>query len=227
MIHQKILNVKSKIGTIGKDAFNKFGSYKYVTLDKIFDRLEPLLIQEKLSVYLKEWEFDRTIDVMRKGKEGTYTVTLVMYKVTAEIIDTTSETTDDKVTFTFNVPMDSAQENFIQAFGSTTTYLRKYALAIMFDISFGDEDDPDRTQGSDAGTTSAPTTSKKFEDLKKTTAYADKKQQRQIYNAQITAKVSDGKLAEIINTCGGSDWEDIPADQVSTIIKLIEENKRP
>lgn len=222
MIHQKLLNVKSKIGTIGKDAFNKFGNYKYVTLDKIFDRLEPLLIAEGVVVNMRDWNFLQGIELNRKNKENVYTVSLVMYQVTIDVIDISDNSIQ---TFVFDVPMDSAQENFVQAFGSMTTYLRKYALAIIFDISFGDEDDPDRLTGADTVPVVKSAPAKPFSQIKEKVAYADKKLQRRIYNEQIKAKISDAKLLIIFNNNGATDWNDIPIDKVDAIIDEIQLNK--
>ena len=144
MLNEKLLKIKTAIGVLGKDANNPFHKSKYVSLSKILRTINPLLAENKLLL-------TTTIDY----RENT---TLNIFTITVNIIDLEDGSNKN---FNYSTPIDSTQSNKIQAYGSTTTYGQRYALAMLFGIPFDDEDSdqfdpqPKRSVDEDAKTLSA------------------------------------------------------------------------
>ena len=49
-IYQKLQLIQNKIGQLKKDQFNKFQNYRYVSEYDIFQKLRPLLSEQKLTL---------------------------------------------------------------------------------------------------------------------------------------------------------------------------------
>ena len=109
-----------------KSCYNKFGKYHYRKCEDILEAVKPLLLKHKLLLTLS--------DEIKDCALGSY-------------VESTAELTDGKE-FRTNVCAQAGIEKaggmaLPQAFGSASSYSRKYALGAMFLLD--DTEDPDAT----------------------------------------------------------------------------------
>jgi hypothetical protein len=117
---KKYFEIIKALGSIQRDATNPFARAKYASLSNIQKHLNPLLFAQGCFL-----EFD-----FGKVKDGIYDVGLTLQDIDGE----------EQMEWRFAIPMDNTQKNLVQAFGATTTYAQRYALAIAFQIPLDDED---------------------------------------------------------------------------------------
>lgn len=162
-IYKQYLEIIKQVKVVGKDATNPFAKSKYASLTNILNKLQPLLndagLVFKIDVTeLQEFKSESVQETTEKeGKVTTKTFqqTSGYYKVKVQLLDVEEE--DDKEGFMdweFVVPHDSTQKNPTQGFGSTMTYIQRYAYAMVFQIPFDDQD-PDASK---TGTNAQPST---------------------------------------------------------------------
>ena len=110
----KLRKVREEIGVIGKNtqAYN----YKYADLEKIMEKLSPLLEKYELGLY----------SYVRDNALCT------------AVFDVSEE---DKVIATSSIPLTFAKGATPQDLGSAMTYFRRYNILALFEIVVAGEDD--------------------------------------------------------------------------------------
>ena len=133
-----------------KDAENKFGNYKYRTIDGINEALKPLLEANNASVTL-------TDELVLIGDR-------YYIKATAAFIDgeRQNELVPDSITSVAYArePENKKGSDESQITGAAATYARKYALTGLFLLD-NSADDPDATNKGETTTAPKKTTAKK------------------------------------------------------------------
>lgn len=135
--------VKTQI-RVSKNGENKFQKYKYFKLSDLHNAIIPILSNEGIF-YSFSCEY--------LGND--------MYRGIHTFIKD-----DERMIFNFDFPMDTAQGNRIQAYGSTMTYAERYGLQMIFSIT-DDKDDPDANNLDDTKFISAAEVKKLGELLEK------------------------------------------------------------
>lgn len=99
-----------------KNQFNKFGNYKYRSLEDIFEAVKPLLLKHKCHLVVS----DKAIDLCSNATiEATATLT-------------NSEGISISNTGFAGVHVNKKGMDVPQTFGTASSYARKYALAGLF-----------------------------------------------------------------------------------------------
>lgn len=122
----KLSFVKGAIGSISKDKTNPFAKAKYSSLSYIISQVRPIMSNYSIDFQIVSWTL----------KDNS---SPVCYRAIVKLIDLeTGETQLQR----FDINLDTAQANKVQAFGATMTYGRRYIYAVLFDLEY-DDDDPD------------------------------------------------------------------------------------
>lgn len=179
-IYEKLTAIQNALKA-PKDAENKFGNYKYRTIDGINEALKPLLEANKATVTL-------TDELVLIGDR-------YYIKATAAFIDgeRQNELTPDTITSVAYArePENKKGSDESQITGAAATYARKYALTGLFLLD-NSADDPDATNKGE--TTSAP---------KKTTAKKTAPAQAQSYICAKCGAQVDKEFAEAVTAALG------------------------
>ena len=122
---EKINAIQCKL-VANKTLFNKFGGYKYRSLESILESLKPLLAEHKLVITIS----DEVIPVLDR----------VYVRSTASITDGTDSITN---TAYAREPLNKKGMDEAQITGSTSSYARKYAISGL--LAIDDNADPDST----------------------------------------------------------------------------------
>lgn len=185
-IYKQYLNVIKEIDVIGKDATNPFARSKYASLPNIIKKVQPILNERGLVFKVDIPELlqfkSEPVEETKTDKDGTVTrkifqQTSGFYKVQARLIDVEQEGGEGGfMEWELTVPHDSTQRNPTQGFGSTATYIQRYAYGIVFQIPFDDQD-PDASDkpGTNAASSTAESNSEDDKPWlnKGTTQYAE------------------------------------------------------
>ena len=126
-IYQKLLIVQSKLKA-PKGQYNKFGKFKYRTLEDIMEGIKPLLVQQQLALLIS--------DTVKQIGDRFY--------IEAKALLVNIEKPDEQI-ITTAVAREAANKKGMddsQITGSTSSYARKYCLNGLFTI--------DDTKDSDA-----------------------------------------------------------------------------
>jgi len=124
-IEKKLLSIQCNLKA-PKDQYNKFGKYSYRKLEGILDALKPLLEAAGLTLTIS--------DVVKEAGPFQY------IEAEAQLSDGTNY-----VTVTAQAGIEKAGGMQLpQAFGSASTYARKYAVSGLFLID--DSKDPDEQE---------------------------------------------------------------------------------
>jgi len=179
-IYNDLNEIKASLRVV-KNGENKFQKYKYFKLSDLLNALIPKL-QEKEIFYSFQNEYIGN-DVFK----GIHTFTK----------------NDNSISFTYSFPLDTAQGNRIQAYGSTMTYAERYGLQMIFSIT-DDKDDPDQN---DLDKTAKPT---KAELDKLNTAFE---------NFGLTERAD--KVGFIKNNVGKNSSADLNKNDVQELLRLL------
>lgn len=130
-LSKSIFRIQSDLSTIVKDAHNENTESDYASLRRVLEKLNPLLIEEKLVLT----QFTQYLDV----NAGWVLTTEVM----------SDDGTNTKTTHTPLLGLTEGS-NKMQALGSAITYARRYGLISLFKLAPIDDD------GNGVGITSEP-----------------------------------------------------------------------
>jgi len=170
---KSLIDIQQRLN-VPKNNYNKFGNFKYRSLEDIQAALKPLLAEHNCGI-----RFDDTI-VEHCGRTFLKT-TLTLFNDKGETLSTTSEA-EHAIE---KSGMDSAQIS-----GAASSYARKYAMNALFLIDDSPEIDSDQySQGKTTrrtSTTTAKTTPRQATPVDKNTA---------IKNAINASKDIDGLLS--------------------------------
>jgi hypothetical protein len=129
-IAKAIVEVKKRVRVLGKDDENKFGHFKYVSVDKFYETVGKYMADAGL--FLMVDEADNAIEV-RQSSEGkpcawlTVSYALTLYHESGASFGPISRTI-------------TVQATGPQAFGSAESYVQKYFLRGLFKIPTGEAD---------------------------------------------------------------------------------------
>jgi len=125
---KKLIEIQSAL-KVGKTKFNKFGGYKYRSLEDILDALKPLLSEKGLLLTIN--------DEIKSIGEFTYIESIVRVEDSEnknEFVETRALAGIDKT---------KGKMDLSQIFGSASSYARKYAMNGMFLIDDSQDADTD------------------------------------------------------------------------------------
>jgi hypothetical protein len=122
------------IGSIGYNANNQFATYRYVSIDKYYEKIRPILCRHGLLIIPDEKEANLSPD----GK--TLIVTFGI-----NILSDSGSYWPDFIRRTVFLPYTGAQSS-----GSALSYVDKFALRTIFKIVTGENDEEAQSYSNDA-----------------------------------------------------------------------------
>lgn len=130
-----IIETRTKVGNLGKAAFNPHGRYKYVSIDTYYEKVAAAAAANGLAWVANETKFDLLPDVGKTGIiRATYAVTLM---------HSSGDYLPNFSSITIVHPIQGAQ-----TVGSAMSYLDKVFMRQLFSVATGeagadaDETDP-------------------------------------------------------------------------------------
>jgi len=136
MIFDKLLDIQKEL-KVPKNQYNKFGNFKYRSVEDIYETAKPVLEKHNVVLTLS----DDIIPIAFNDKVVPFV------KTTASICDP-EDGTHLEVTATAGVDLNKKGMDYSQATGAASSYARKYALNALFlldDSKLEPAPDPDRT----------------------------------------------------------------------------------
>ena len=124
-IYAKLLNIQTKLKA-PKGQYNSFGKYSYRSCEDILEALKPLLLEEKVTVTLKD-------EIVLIGDRYYIKAVATLADIKAnEFIETTAYAREEES----KKGMDGSQVT-----GASSSYARKYALNGLFAIDDSQDSD--------------------------------------------------------------------------------------
>jgi hypothetical protein len=120
MIFDKLLDIQKEL-KVPKNQYNKFGNFKYRSVEDIYETAKPVLKKHNVVLTLS----DDIIPIAFNDKVVPFV------KTTASICDP-EDGTHHEVTATAGVDLDKKGMDYSQATGAASSYARKYALNGLF-----------------------------------------------------------------------------------------------
>lgn len=120
MIFDKLLDIQKEL-KVPKNQYNKFGNFKYRSVEDIYETAKPVLKKHNVVLTLS----DDIIPITFNDKVVPFV------KTTASICDS-EDGTHHEVTATAGVDLDKKGMDYSQATGAASSYARKYALNGLF-----------------------------------------------------------------------------------------------
>lgn len=133
VIAQSMFQVQCLVGTLGYDSNNEYAKYKYVSIDKYYEKLRPLLNDAGLMIIPDEVESEISDD--RKVFKATFQFT---------ILHKDGAVWTYPIRRTIALPFTGAQ-----SCGSALSYAEKIAMRTIFKINSGERDDADMLEQGD------------------------------------------------------------------------------
>ena len=120
-----IIETRTKVGNLGKAAFNPHGRYKYVSIDTYYEKVAAAAAANGLAWVANETKFDLLPDVGKTGIiRATYAVTLM---------HSSGDYLPNFSTITIVHPIQGAQ-----TVGSAMSYLDKVFMRQLFSVATGE-----------------------------------------------------------------------------------------
>ena len=119
-----LAKVQANVKTMGFDSNNAFAKYKYVSIDKYYDVVRPLLVDAGLMIIPDEEESDISDD--RK---------VYKTRIKFTILHESGEYWDFPIRRTVILPFTGAQ-----SCGSALSYAEKFCMRTLFKMTTGEED---------------------------------------------------------------------------------------
>ena len=119
-----LAKVQANVKTMGFDSNNAFAKYKYVSIDKYYDVVRPLLVDAGLMIIPDEEESDISDD--RK---------VYKTRIKFTILPESGEYWDFPIRRTVILPFTGAQ-----SCGSALSYAEKFCMRTLFKMTTGEED---------------------------------------------------------------------------------------
>jgi len=127
VIANALFQVQTQIGTLGYDSTNDFSKYKYVSIDKYYEKMRPLMNDAGILIIPDELESSLSED--KKLYRAVYQFT---------IIHKDGATWNFPIRRSITLPFVGAQSS-----GIALSYLEKIAMRTIFKINSGERDDAD------------------------------------------------------------------------------------
>jgi hypothetical protein len=183
---QKIARVMGAVERVPKNGYNKFHGYHYATEGDVADTVRAALAAEGVAIIPStekvEWR-----DVAKEGKEGKNRIATVTVRYTIT----------DGVDRLEAIFVGEGQDSGDKAIYKAYTGAHKYFLLRTFNISTGDDEDPEREE--DAPPRSA--SPKRHEPKRKTEQGADASDEQPLPLADVKKKIDATKIAAELETC--------------------------
>ena len=120
-----LIDARHEIKSIGKDMSGRF---KYASIEKIIEEVEPVLFKYNLFLTFNEVRFD----------DGVFALETKIFECSGQFIRTTARVNDPLY---FENPKKDAE----QIYGGVLTYCKRYGIANLLGLQIG-ENDPDDIQ---------------------------------------------------------------------------------
>jgi len=133
VIANALFEIQSQIGTLGYDSNNEFAKYRYVSIDKYYEKMRPLMNEAGIMIIPDELESSLSED--RKLYRAVYQFT-IMHKDGA--------VWNFPIRRSITLPFTGAQSA-----GSALSYVEKIAMRTIFKINSGERDDADMFEQGD------------------------------------------------------------------------------
>jgi hypothetical protein len=202
-----LVSAKQKFGTIIK---NKSGyGYNYATIDEILDKIEKPLLEAGLFI-----AHDRDIEKME--------MTSYVYHVSGEYIGT-------KIKLDVQL---SNKMNFMQNFGSSSTYAIRYNLIALFNLCAEEDDDgaasgkPVGQEQKDDGVSSGKPKSQQPKKETKQQEKPTEEQQLNLIKQKLLPYITHfGLKDDVVKLCGinPQNWSIENVEEIKKMIKLKKE----
>jgi hypothetical protein len=127
VIANALFDIQSKIGALGYDSDNGFANYRYVSIDKYYEKIRPLMNDAGIMIIPDELESSLSED--KKLYRAVYQFT---------IIHKDGAVWNFPIRRSITLPFTGAQSA-----GSALSYLEKIAMRTIFKINSGDKDSID------------------------------------------------------------------------------------
>ena len=136
VIANALFEIQSQIGTLGYDSDNEYAKYKYVSIDKYYEKMRPLMNDAGIMIIPDELESSLSDD--RKLYRAVYQFT---------IIHKDGAVWNFPIRRSITLPFTGAQSA-----GSALSYVEKIAMRTIFKIDSGEKDDADMLKQEDFST---------------------------------------------------------------------------
>lgn len=136
VIANALFQIQSQIGTLIYDSSNEFAKYKYVSIDKYYEKMRPLMNEAGIMIIPDELESSLSED--RKLYRAVYQFT---------ILHKDGATWNFPIRRSITLPFTGAQSA-----GSALSYVEKIAMRTIFKINSGERDDADMLEQGDFST---------------------------------------------------------------------------
>lgn len=133
IIANALFEIQSQIGTLGYDSTNEYSKYKYVSIDKYYEKMRPLMNDAGIMIIPDELESSLSED--RKLYRAVYQFT---------IIHKDGAVWNFPIRRSITLPFTGAQSA-----GSALSYVEKIAMRTIFKINSGERDDADMLKQED------------------------------------------------------------------------------
>ena len=132
VIANALFEIQSQIGTLGYDSNNDFAKYRYVSIDKYYEKMRPLMNDAGIMIIPDELESSLSED--RKLYRAVYQFT---------IVHKDGAVWNFPIRRSITLPFTGAQSA-----GSALSYVEKIAMRTIFKINSGEKDDADMLEQS-------------------------------------------------------------------------------
>lgn len=127
VIANALFEIQEAVGTLGYDSDNAYANYKYVSIDKYYDSIRPMMNDAGIMIIPDELESSLSDD--RKLYRAVYQFT---------ILHKDGAVWNFPIRRSITLPFTGAQSA-----GSALSYLEKIAMRTIFKINSGDKDSID------------------------------------------------------------------------------------
>ena len=127
VIANALFQIQEAVGTLGYDSDNAYAKYKYVSIDKYYDSIRPMMNDAGIMIIPDEMESSISDD--RKLYRAVYQFT---------ILHKDGAVWNFPIRRSITLPFTGAQSA-----GSALSYLEKIAMRTIFKINSGDKDSID------------------------------------------------------------------------------------
>jgi hypothetical protein len=140
-IAQAIIAVKKQVRQIGQDERNEHGKYRYVSVDRFYERIGPMMAEAGIALLI-----DETDSEVKEGKSGS--PWLFAHYALAFMHEDGSVSAPMRRSLAMPI-------NGPQTYGAAQSYIEKQFLRQVFKIPTGEKDADETAQGEDAPARSA------------------------------------------------------------------------
>lgn len=158
-----------------KNQLNKFGGYKYRSLEDIMEAVKPLLDKNKCNLYFSDNIVDSCLE-------------LPIINATASLYDSENGLLIHEVSAQAGVDVNKKGMDVAQSFGASSSYARKYAANGLFLIDDTRDADATNDHGKTREVVKKPLLTKASNNYKKVVEFMAKQKNKEIALAEVMKK---------------------------------------